>query len=191
MIKLALTFTVMMIAAFVTTPLAAQDNHWRDIGVQMRTMNDLDRPQDGWCLDAVGSGPHIRFDMPLIGHNCKPGLFADEAVQFTDNGQIRFPAYNNACVTVMGLNQHALQGASLMLKACGQEIPFLNAPKFQHFERLESGAVKLKDSNLCISMGDESKATFDPTHAWRTLYMERCNEIDHSRATWKFVKPQK
>ena len=49
----------------------------------MRIIDDLDRPQDGWCLDAVGSGPHIRFDMPLIGHNCKPGLFADEAVQFT------------------------------------------------------------------------------------------------------------
>lgn len=90
----------------------------------------------------------------------------------------------------MGLNQHALQGASLMLKACGQEIHFLNASKFQHFERIENGAVKLKDSNLCISMGDESKTTFDPKHAWRTLYMKRCDEFDHSRATWKFVKPQ-
>ena len=144
MIKLALSLTVMMISAFTAAPSIAQDNHWRDIGVHMRTIDDLDRPQDGWCLDAVGSGPHIRFDMPLIGHNCKPGLFADEAVQFTKNGQIRFPAYENACVTVMGLNQHALQGASLMLKACGQEIPFLNAPKFQHFEHLKNGAVKLK-----------------------------------------------
>ena len=190
MIKLALYFTAMMIAAFTAASSMAQDNSWRDIGMHMRTIDDLDRPQDGWCLDAVGFGPHIRFDMPLIGHNCKPGLFADEAVQFTESGQIRFPAYNNACVTVMGLNHYALQGASLMLKACGQEIAFLNAPKFQHFEHLENGAVKLKGSNLCISMGDESKETFDPTHAWRTLYMERCDEIDHSRATWKFIKPQ-
>ena len=87
MIKLALSLTVMMISAFTAAPSIAQDNHWRDIGVHMRTIDDLDRPQDGWCLDAVGSGPHIRFDMPLIGHNCKPGLFADEAVKFTDSSQ--------------------------------------------------------------------------------------------------------
>lgn len=191
MIRLFLTVTMMMSAVLNAAPSSAQNVNWREIGVHMRTIDDLDRPQDGWCLDAVGSGPHIRFDMPLMGHNCKPGLFADEAVQFTDNGQIRFPAYENACVTVMGVNQNALQGASLMLKSCGQEIPFLNAPKFQHFEHLENGAVKLKDSNLCITMGDESKETFDPTHAWRTLYMERCDAIDMPRATWAFVKPER
>lgn len=190
MTRLVLFASFMMVAVFMTAPSFAQNTDWRETSMHMRTIDDLDRPQDGWCLDAVGSGQHIRFDMPLIGHNCKPGLFADEAVQFTENGHIRFPAYPNACVTVMGLNQNALKGASLMLKPCGQEMPFLNAPKFQHFEHLENGAVKLKDSNLCISMGNESKETFDPTHAWRTLYMEHCDAIDKPRASWAFVKPE-
>ena len=162
---------------------------WREIGMHMRLVDDMDRPQDGWCIDVVGSGQHIRFDMPLIAHNIKPGLYADEAVVFTDDGKIQFPAYPGYCVTVMGLNQYALAGASLMLKPCGQEIPFLNAPKFQTFEHLDNGMVRLKDSNLCITVGDESKETFDPTHAWRTLYMERCDECNPARSTWKFVRP--
>lgn len=162
---------------------------WRETAMHMRLTDDLDRPQDGWCLDVVGSGPHIRFDMPLIAHNCKAGLFADEAVEFTELGQIRFPAYPGYCVTVMGLNQHALPGAALMLKGCGEEIPFLNAPKFQTFELLDNGMIRLKGSNLCITVGDESKETFDPTHAWRTLYMERCDDCEPARSTWKFVRP--
>ena len=155
----------------------------------MRLKDDMDRPQDGWCLDVVGSGRHIRFDMPLIAHNIKPGLFADEAVEFPEAGQIRFPAYPGYFVTVMGLNQNALAGAALMLKKCGEELPFLNAPKFQLFEHLENGMIRLKDSDLCITVGDESKETFDPTHAWRTLYMERCDECDVARSTWEFVRP--
>lgn len=184
--KIRAGMAVLMVLA--ATVAFAQGN-WQEIGMHMRLVDDLDRPHDGWCLDVVGSGAHIRFDMPLIGHNIKPGLYADEAVEFRENGQIRFPAYPDFCVTVMGLNQNALAGASLMLKPCGEELPFLNAPKFQYFEHLENGMIRLKGSNLCITMGDESKETFDPTHAWRTIYMERCDEVDPARATWKFVKP--
>lgn len=162
---------------------------WRETAVHMRLIDDLDRPQDGWCLDVVGSGRHIRFDMPLIAHNIKPGLYADEAVEFTEDGQIRFPAYPGYCVTVMGLNQYALPGASLMLKKCGEEIPFLNAPKFQTFELLENGMVRLVGSDLCITVGDVSERTFDPTHAWRTLYVDRCEDCELSRSAWMFVRP--
>ncbi|MEL6498236.1 MAG: hypothetical protein AAFQ31_06855 [Planctomycetota bacterium] len=113
----------------VAQPVASGDAvdrqpDWRETAVHMRLQDDLDRPEDGWCLDVVGSGPHIRFDMPLIAHNIKPGLYADEAVAFTAKGQIRFPAYPGSCVTVMGLNEFALPGAALMLKPCGEDIPF-------------------------------------------------------------------
>lgn len=162
---------------------------WRDTAVHMRLRDDLDRPQDGWCLDVVGSGRHIRFDMPLIAHNIKPGLYADEAVEFTEDGQIRFPAYPGYCVTVMGLNESALPAAALMLKRCGEDIPFLNASKFQTFELLENGMVQLKGTDLCITVGDESERTFDATHRWRTLYMERRADCDPARSTWKFVRP--
>ena len=94
---------------------AQPDPNWKKTGMHMRLKDDLDRKKDGWCLDAVGSGPHIRFNMPLIGHNCKPGLYADEAVIHRKDGTLFFPAYG-ACVTVMGLNEFALPGASLMLK---------------------------------------------------------------------------
>jgi len=185
----SLTITIFIVAfIFIAFPAYAQ-NDWREASVHMRTVDDLDRPQDGWCLDAVGNGPHIRFDMPLIAHNCKPGLYSDEAVQFLENGRITFPAYANACVTVMGLNQNALPGSALMLKPCGQTIPFLNAPRFQQFEHLDDGKVRLKNSDLCITMGDEFKDTFDPTHAWRTLYVDRCEEVDAARARWNFIKP--
>lgn len=178
---------LMVVMVLSATALSQAD--WRETAKHMRLQDDLDRPLDGWCLDVVGSGPNIRFDMPLIGHNCKPGLFADEAVEFTEDGQIRFPAYPGYCVTVMGLNEYALPGAALMLKPCGERIPFLNAPKFQTFEHLENGMVRLKGSNLCITVGDVSERTFDPTHAWRTLFVDWCDECDPERSTWNFVRP--
>ncbi|MEO1584533.1 MAG: hypothetical protein AAFR96_08170 [Planctomycetota bacterium] len=162
---------------------------WRETAVHMRLKDDLDRPQDGWFLDVVGSGPHIRFDMPLIAHNIKPGLYADEAVEFTAEGRILFPAYPGYCVTVMGLNEFALPGAALMLKPCGEDIPFLNASKFQTFELLDDGMVQLKGTDLCITVGDESERTFDPTHRWRTLYVERRADCEPSRSRWAFVRP--
>lgn len=57
MIKLAFSFTVMMIATFSAAPSMAQDNHWRDIGVHMRTIDDL----DGFIA------PGINQVLPVIG----------------------------------------------------------------------------------------------------------------------------
>jgi len=34
-----------------------------------------------------------------------------------------------------------------------------------------------------------SEVTFDPTRAWRTLYMQRCDECDPALSTWEFVRP--
>lgn len=175
---------------FLGMPLAyAQSTQdWREGAMHMRLVDDLDRPQDGWCLDVVGSGPYIRFDMPLIGHNCKPGLFADEAVILRPDGTLFFPAYQG-CVTVMGLNQFALPGASLMLKPCGHEAPFLVAENFQHFDHLPDGRVQLRGTSLCVTMGDVSEVTFDITHAWRTLAVQRCEESDLALSTWYFINP--
>lgn len=161
---------------------------WRSSGMHMRLIDDLDRPQDGWCLDVVGSGSHIRFDMPLIGHNCKLGLYADEAVIHRDDGTLFFPAYD-ACVTVMGLNEYVLPKASLMLKRCGHSIPFLNAEKFQKFDNITDDKMRVRGTELCIAMGDVSEKTFDPTHRWRTLYVDVCETLDNSRSQWTFIKP--
>ena len=98
MIKLALAHNNDDIA-FTAAPSIAQDNHWRDIGVHIRTIDDLDRPQDGWCLDAVGSGP-IRFDMPLVVIIANPDCL-ERGCRIYQKRTNTLPTYENACVTVM------------------------------------------------------------------------------------------
>jgi len=88
--KICLTAFVTLLCGYV---LANEDTTGH-----LRLVDHLDRPEDGYCLDVVGSGRHIRFDLPLTAHNCKPGLYPDEAV-LIENRRIRFPAYG-ACATV-------------------------------------------------------------------------------------------
>ncbi|MEL6498237.1 MAG: hypothetical protein AAFQ31_06860 [Planctomycetota bacterium] len=68
--------------------------------------------------------------------------------------------------------------------------PVLNASKFQTFKLLDDGMVQLKGTDLCITVGDESERTFDPTHRWRTLYVERRADCDPSRSRWEFARPR-
>jgi len=111
-------------------PISANEN-WKTDSFQMKLINTLDRA-DGYCVDVVGSGNYVRFDMPLNTHNCKKGLYADEAVIYRSDGAIFFPAYDG-CLTVMGLNNHALPYNALMVKKCNVDEPFLKATKFQKF----------------------------------------------------------
>jgi hypothetical protein len=156
----------------------------------LRLVDNLDRPQDGYCLDIVGSEQYIRFDLPLIAHNCKPGLYADEAVVFEKNGYIRFPAYDK-CATVAGLNTRALPGAALVARECGENTPFLDTTGLQKFTKREDGRIELGDSGLCLNVGYESDSTFSPDHRWRPLYVESCEKTDPARSKWRFVVPRK
>ncbi|QEY27215.1 RICIN domain-containing protein [Neisseria zalophi] len=155
----------------------------------LRLVNDLDRPQDGYCLDVVGSGDYVRFDMPMTAHNCKPGLYADEAVVMEDNGMIHFPAYG-VCATAAGINNTILAGAAVMPKGCGERSPFLEAQHLQHFVHRPDGRVELRGSGLCLTVGNESDSTFDPNHRWRTLFMQHCEQAPLSHSQWRFVVPK-
>ena len=147
----------------------------------------LDRPGDGYCLDVVGSGKHIRLDMPLTAHNCKgPQVYADEVVQFRSDQSLYFPAYDG-CVTAMGLNDKALPGNALMLKACGVAQPFLNARKFQRFEFNAQGQVMLVGSHLCLTAGGESHTTYSLEHKWRSLFLLTCAEAELTHSVWNLV----
>lgn len=161
---------------------AAQPGH-------LRLAHDLDRPQDGYCLDVLGSGPHVRFDMPLSAHNCKPGLYADEAVVLEADGRIRFPAYN-ACVTAAGINQRALAGAALMPRVCGEQTPFLDARPLQAFVHRPDGRIELAGSGLCMTVGPDSDSTFDASHRWRSLFLQRCEQAPLQYSQWRFMIPQ-
>ena len=157
-------------------------------GPQYLQLKDkLDRPVDGYCLDAVGSGDHIRFDFPLTAHNCKgPQVFLDEVVEFRDDGTLYFPAYGQ-CVTVMGNNATALPKNALMLKGCGAREPFLTAEHLQHFEWTADRRIRLRGSGLCVTAGDVSHTTFSPDHRWRSLYMDGCSEAEPARSRWQLI----
>lgn len=51
-------------SAFAQAPNATE----RPAG-HLRLVDKLDRPQDGYCLDIMGSGDHIRPDLPMTVHN--------------------------------------------------------------------------------------------------------------------------
>lgn len=153
----------------------------------LQLKNRLDRPFDGYCLDVVGSGRHIRLDMPLTAHNCKgPQAYADEVVQYRPDQSLYFPAYDG-CVTAMGLNDKALPGSALMLKACGVDLPFLNATEFQRFDFNAQGQLQLVGSQLCVTAGEDSHTTYSPDHKWRSLFLQTCSESDLAYSVWNLV----
>lgn len=154
----------------------------------LQLQNKLDRPDDGYCIDVVGSGQHIRLDMPLTAHNCKgPQTFLDEVVQITDENTVYFPAYQG-CVTVMGNNTTALPNNALMLKPCLRNSVFLNAERFQRFEFNLKKQLQLKNSALCVVVGDKSHTTYSMEHKWRALYMENCSVASLALSQWQLVE---
>lgn len=183
---LGLGFTLGMLLALTVPAHATQS--LRTTPGHLKLIDPLDRPEDGYCLDIVGSGPYIRFDLPMTAHNCKPGLYADEAVVLESNGYIRFPAYNK-CATAAGLNGRALPGAALVVRECGERSPFLEAEALQRFELKGNGQVELAKTGLCLTAGPESATTFSDEHRWRALYLESCTTADPSRSRWHFIVP--
>ena len=161
---------------------------WKEDSYQLKLINLLDR-EDGYCIDVAGSGEHVRFDLPLLTHNCKEGLYADEAVVHKKDGTIFFAAYN-ACLTVMGVNQHALPYNALMLKRCNVDEPFLKSTQFQTFQFTKDQRIKLVGSELCITAGDTAKVTYSSAHRWRSLYMQTCSAATAELSQWQLVKPQ-
>lgn len=176
-------------ALLLATPAAA----WQDGAGYLELADRLDRPQDGYCLDLPGSGDWVDFSMPLNAHNCKrPGLFADEAVTFASPGPIRFPAYEG-CVTAVGLNGRSLPGAPVMLRPCAEDIdaaaaPFVDAA-LQSYTHRGDGRIELTGTDLCLTAGTESAATFSPAHRWRALTLERCGAAPAERAVWNRFTP--
>lgn len=154
----------------------------------IKLIDPLDRSQDGYCLDVAGSGKYIRADLPLIGHNCKPGLYADEAFEFRKDGTIYFPAMG-LCATISGVNEYVLDHTSLTLQQCNVDTPFQSATYMQKFEYTKDKKLKHKYTNKCLEMGNESSVTYSPAHTWRTLYMKECSQTDIKRSTWYFNRP--
>ena len=156
----------------------------------MRLVNRLDRPNDGYCVDILGTPSSMRINLPLFAHNCKSGLTPDSAVIFTSDGQIIFPSVNR-CMTVAGVNSDALPGSSILLRKCNGILPFFETSALQRFIHHKDGRVSIIGSNLCLTVGAISGKTYSPYHRWRTLFVEQCSQADFKRSKWEFVIPNK
>lgn len=184
----ARVFTAVAIGLLACHTLAAPADNRLGAPGHLRLIAPLDRPQDGYCLDIVGSGAHVRFDLPMTAHNCKPGLYADEAVVLESSGRILFPAYNK-CATAAGLNSRALPGAAIVPRDCGERSPFLEAERLQVFRLKTNGQLELEGSGLCMTAGGRSDRTFSAEHRWRALFLEECHLADPKLSRWKFSVP--
>ncbi len=161
-----------------------------DTLVHLRLLDRLDRPEDGYCVDVPGTPRNMRVDLPLFAHNCKPSLTDDSAVVFTSDGLIQFPAVDR-CITVAGVNSAALPGASILLRKCNESMPFFETSRLQRFTHRDDGSLAVSGSELCLTVGPQSAATFSPSHRWRTLFVDDCATAKPARSRWEFVVPRR
>jgi hypothetical protein len=156
--------------------------------VHLRLLDRLDRPEDGYCVDILGTPGNLRVDVPLFAHNCKSSLTMDSAVIFTSAGQIKFPAVDR-CLTVAGVNSAALPGASILLRKCDEMLPFFETLELQRFTHRKDGSLSVLDSKLCLTVGSQSAETYSIFHRWRTLFVVACATADSSLSQWEFTVP--
>ena len=155
----------------------------------LRLINHLDRPEDGYCLDILGTPNNMRINLPLFAHNCKPTLTPDSAVIFNSIGQIKFLSVNR-CITVAGVNSNAVPGASILLRKCDEMLPFFETSALQRFIHRKDGRISIIGSELCLTVGAKSAGTYSPYHRWRALFVEDCANADASQSKWEFVIPE-
>ncbi len=158
--------------------------------VHLRLLDRLDRPDDGYCVDIPGTPRNMRVDGPLFAHNCKPSLTDDSAVVFTSDGLIQFPAVDR-CITVAGVNSAALPGASILLRKCNESMPFFETSRLQRFTHRDDGRLAVAGSELCLTVGPQSAATYSPSDRWRTLFVDDCATAEPARSRWEFVVPRR
>lgn len=158
--------------------------------VHLRLLDRLDRPDDGYCVDVLGTPRNMRVDVPLFAHNCKPSLTDDSAVVFTSDGFIRFPAVDR-CITVAGVNSVALPGASILLRRCNESMPYFETSELQRFTLRDDGRLAIRGSELCLTVGPRSASTYSRSDRWRTLFVDDCNAAEPARSRWEFVLPRR
>jgi len=150
---------------------------------QMRLLDDLDFPGEGYCIDVPGVGPTARTDLPLVLHNCLPARKSVDRIAEERDGRIHMPAYD-ACVTAFGV-MNVLPGVPVILRKCGTNESFLPADRFQKFERTRENRLRLVGTGLCLAAGQESDRTFSSEHRWRTLTLQLCATTPLSHSAWK------
>lgn len=172
----------LLLTLFFTTPALT------DQATHLRLIDPLDRPQDGYCIDIVGTPGYLRTDLPLFAHNCKPALTVDSAVVFED-GLIRFTT-PDLCITVAGINSGALPGTAVVLHDCQQDSAFFQTATLQTFELHDNGSLELRNSGLCLVVGTRSATTYSAADQWRPLFVDDCQAAEPAYSRWRFSAPE-
>jgi len=175
-----------LIAAIAFVITAATANAENPDLLHVRLSDRLDRPDDGYCFDILGTGRNLRVDVPLFAHNCKDGATPDSAVVYSNDGQLVFPAAN-VCVTAFGVNNTVLPGTSVLLRPCNERTPFFETTELQKFIHTDNGQLKLSGFELCVAVGEESSATYSPHDRWRVLSLESCSNVDLKYSVWDLI----
>ena len=179
-------FNGMLWAVVATAPVTAADKATETASQgkpQMRLLNDLDFPDEGYCIDVVGVGRTARTDLPLVLHNCLPLSGAADRIAEENDERIYMPAYD-ACVTAFGV-LNPLPGVPVILRKCGRNERFLEADRLQKFTRTSENQLKLQGTDLCLTGGAVAGRTYSKTHRWRTLTLELCAETPRRFSVWK------
>ena len=175
-----LTASATFLVPFITVNAANLDS------IHVRLKDRLDRPNDGYCFDILGTGETLRVDLPLFIHNCKPFATSDSTVIYTSKGQLVFPA-PNVCVTAFGVNNTVLPGSSVLLRPCDERAAFYDTADLQKFDHTENGQLKLRGFDLCLTSGNKSSRTYSPDDRWRVLSLETCSSTSLSHSAWEMV----
>lgn len=174
--KLGVFLAGTIFAMFVVTEAGAS-------GKQMRLLDELDYPGEGYCIDVLGVEQTARTDLPLVLHNCLPSRNSADRQVVEQDGRIYLPAYD-ACLTAFGV-RNVLPGVPVILRRCGRDESFLPVDKFQQFERTSQNQLQLVGTALCLAAGNASQRTFNALHRWRTLSLQPCAATPLSRSAWQ------
>lgn len=161
---------------------------------RIRLIRFLDEP-DGYCIDVPGGGDRVLLNMPAIAHTCHFDPLPDQVFSFNAEGlgRIVWAGKNEpACLTAQGL----LDGEGFLFMPCGD-------PTTQTFSYETGGALRIADSELCLSVertGPSFRETLGETqdaygrgrpvnpqytHLARALTLAPCGVGDPSMQRWQ------
>ena len=148
-------------------------------GVEIHALDMLDNRQAGYCLDiAGGQGPRADPGNGLQGHTCySPSgeLFVDqtfESDRFAD-GVLFMPEFD-VCAQVDGMDA----GSAVSLAAC-------DGSDAQSFAFSGEGTITpASASNMCLTLGEDTRAGRSDTNQIKTLTLEECSDEAAPRQIW-------
>lgn len=145
-------------------------------GDYIRLVAALDEPEF-YCIDLTGWGQSLVLDDPLQAHTCKLNGSTDQMFA-VDGDHIKVSGYDR-CLQVAGSSNKALPGSALLVRKCNDESPL------QKIALTDNGKLVLQNTEYCLAAGTDTENASGPSHVWRTLTAEKCDNTDSELTTWQ------